>query len=69
MVDDENVENEDSTQLVADEGHILSSKTTEDYALEVLEGKWGSSDPAIRRRLVKHSIDPDPIMAEVARLR
>jgi hypothetical protein len=44
-----------------------SSEMVEQRALEVLEGKWGTS--GVERRLAKHGIDPEPVMAEVARLK
>jgi len=43
------------------------SHDVEELALEVIEGKWGTLAGA-RRRLSKRGIDPDPVMAEVARL-
>ena len=79
VVDSETLEDK---PLLVDEGHILPPPTpvddvrqdaphshnVEELALEVLDGKWGTGS-SIRRRLVQHGIDPDPIMAEVARLK
>lgn len=57
---------EDTDETEANETETDVS-LVEQHALEVLEGKWGTT--GIQRRLSKHGIDPGPVMAEVERLR
>lgn len=56
-------------ELIAEEPGPQDKTLVETRALEVLEGRWGSGEAAIRRRMSARHIDPDPILAEVARLK
>jgi hypothetical protein len=60
-------EKETIYDVYSEKTDVGSTASVEQHALEVLEGKWGTS--GVERRLAKHGIDPKPVMAEVARLK
>lgn len=48
--------------------HTLGDSMTEQLALEVLDGKWGSSPTFQRRNLIKAGRDARAVMEEVKHL-